>query len=344
MKKLKYLIFVLLLFPVSVLAGSKYVYIDDDVSINEEVGNSAVAFGGTVNVNNKIDGLGAFFGETVNYNTNSDYIAIFSNKVNLSGSFRDGAIFGNVIELQDMIINRDIVIFGNKIKINAQFNGNVLIFGSDIDINDSVISGDVYLKGNKVKISDNTKIDGVLKINSDASKSFSIDKYDIKEYNNINNKSDSKVIMDYVNRWVNILTVFLILYLLIPKLFNSFKKEEFGKNLGVGALLFVLVPIVGLILAITVFGNSIGIISILFYVIIIMMSKVITGYMLGNYIFSKYIKTYKSDYLMGVLGITIIYLISIIPYIGWVFNILLIIYTFGYIFKLIRFKKVKAEN
>lgn len=60
MKKLKYLIFVLLLFPVSVLAGSKYVYIDDDVSINEEVGNSAVAFGGTVNVNNKIDGLGAF--------------------------------------------------------------------------------------------------------------------------------------------------------------------------------------------------------------------------------------------------------------------------------------------
>ena len=29
MKKLKYLIFVLLLFPVSVLAGSKYVYIDD---------------------------------------------------------------------------------------------------------------------------------------------------------------------------------------------------------------------------------------------------------------------------------------------------------------------------
>ena len=101
MKKLKYLIFVLLLFPVSVLAGSKYVYIDDDVSINDEVGNSAVVFGGTVNVNNKIDGLGAFFGETVNYNTNSDYIAIFSNKVNLSGSFRDGAIFGNVIELQD---------------------------------------------------------------------------------------------------------------------------------------------------------------------------------------------------------------------------------------------------
>ena len=47
---------------------------------------------------------------------------------------------------------------------------------------------------------------------------------------------------------------------------------------------------------------------------------------------------------MGVLGITIVYLISIIPYIGWVFNILLIIYTFGYIFKLIRFKKVKAEN
>ena len=35
MKKLKYLIFVLLLFPVSVLAGSKYVYIDEDVSIND---------------------------------------------------------------------------------------------------------------------------------------------------------------------------------------------------------------------------------------------------------------------------------------------------------------------
>ena len=47
---------------------------------------------------------------------------------------------------------------------------------------------------------------------------------------------------------------------------------------------------------------------------------------------------------MGVLGITIVYLISIIPYIGWVFNIFLIIYTFGYIFKLIRFKKAKTEN
>ena len=49
MKKLKYLIFVLLLFPVSVLAGSKYVYIDDDVSIiktkyitNSEEGTIAI--------------------------------------------------------------------------------------------------------------------------------------------------------------------------------------------------------------------------------------------------------------------------------------------------------------
>ena len=37
--------------------------------------------------------------------------------------------------------------------------------------------------------------------------------YETAEYNNINNKSDSKVIMNYVNRWVNILTIFLLLYL-----------------------------------------------------------------------------------------------------------------------------------
>ena len=62
-----------------------------------------------------------------------------------------------------------------------------------------------------------------------------------------------------------------------------------------------------------------------------MIAKVLVGYVIGKYLYTKIFKLEEKKYLCGVLGITIVYLLSIIPYIGGWITFISLIYSFGII-------------
>ena len=123
---------------------------------------------------------------------------------------------------------------------------------------------------------------------------------------------------------VNILVVFALLAFFSPKLFNKIddKKKDIIKNIGLGFIFLLLLPIIILLLIITVFGLSLGIILIAIYLLLVYLANMITGYIIGSFIWDKLIKKEKRIYLTGVIGILILFLLKLILIIGIIVTII----------------------
>ena len=340
MKRRIFYCLILLFVPFMVFADSmdtinstKYVSIGEDYKLVDNYENTHIAFGSEIDILNNVDGIYAVFGEEVRYKAFNDYVALFGSDISISGSIRDGVVFGNYVSFKDANITRDIVIFGNKVTINGVFNGNVIVFADKVVVNDSNFALDLKVYSSNLTINNNTVISGNLEYNEDTI---------FKNYsNNINNIIINKVntnnsnnIFEYIFKLIRLLVIFLVLYLINSKMFNKFS-ANISKNIGYGFLSFLLLPICSLILLFTNFGITVSIIGIMLYIILLMLSKVIFGYVIGKYIWNKFIKKEEKIYLIGILGITIIYLLSIIPYIGELITFISLIYSFGIITNLI---------
>lgn len=337
MKKIyRYLIIILMMisiFPISVNADNKYITTGEDIVEEENIDNTHFTFGNRVSINNQVDGIYFIFGEEVKYNTSNEYVALFGNRVSISGSIRDGIIFGNIVNLNDVNINRDIVIFGNEVNLSGEYNGNVVVYGNKVNIEHGKFLKDITIHSDTIEIGSDTVVSGVLRYNEDT-KIANINYISNIKTEIITNKveviSTKDKILKHVDNIVRLLVIFLLMYLLIPKIFDKISNKV-GKNYLYGGISLIVLPLILLILLFTNYATSVAIIGIMLYVIFIMISKVLVGYILGKYIYTKIFKLEEKKYLCGILGIVIIYLLTLIPYIGVIITISNLIYSFGII-------------
>lgn len=332
MKKiLRYILMVLCLIPSITLADSRYISSEDNLVLDKDYNNSHIAFGQDVSINNHVDGIYLVFGESLKYQAENDYVALFGNRLDISGKIRDGAIFSNNVNFKDVEIERDIVIFGNRVELSGTFRGNVLIYADTVIINDSNIDQDLNVFSENLSIDKDTSVLGNLKYEEDTKISIDSDNINniIVSNNRITeNKKDE--VLDHVYSVIRLLVIFLVMYLLIPKVFDKINNNV-GKNFGYGLISFIVLPIVLIILLFTNLATSIAIIGIMLYIIFIMISKVLVGYIIGKYLYTKVFKLEEKKYLCGLIGIIILYLLSIIPYIGGWITFASLIYSFGII-------------
>jgi len=331
MKKILLLIFSLCIFPNLVFAKSNYFDISDDLILEENKNNSYIVFGDNIQVKNTVDGIYTIFGSEINYNTNNDYVMIFADEIDISGSIKDGIIFGNDIELSNVNISRDIIIFGNEVKLNGNFNGNILVVASLLDVKNSTFSKDLITYSNKLNIDSKTIIEGKLQYNDDTFikiNSKNIGNIVVKD--NINSMTIGKQITNHIYKLIGLLVIFLVMHLIIPYFFDKLF-NKLGKNFLYGTISFLGLPLILVILLFTNFATKVALIGILLYVIFIMISKIIVGYIIGDILWNKFIKSPKQKYLCGILGITTLYIISIIPIFGDLVTFVSLIYSFGII-------------
>ena len=117
--------------------------------------------------------------------------------------------------------------------------------------------------------------------------------------------------------------VFLVIALLLPKtiskteeIYNDKKGKGYIRNLGIGVILLIVVPLTSLLLLISNIGVSLGLILMAIYVIAIYLSYIYSGYVLGNLLINKWLKLKSNKYIVGLIGITILKLLTYIPAIG----------------------------
>lgn len=320
---------------------------DDSVSINNEITSSSVILGNDIVVSNKIDGVGLVLGGNVTFNSSMDYFATFGENVTFNGIVKDGIIFGsNVVLNESSSVSRDITLFASSASISGAINRNVVVYAEKVFIKDAQIAGNVKIVAKEIDIDDNASISGKLSYNEEANINISDVAHIGSKESFVTNKAKKEVIYENIKNkaisLVNVLVVFALLLYFFPKLFVKLENNKIKllKVFGLGILSLILVPIIILLLVLTVFGLSLGIILIAIYLILLYLSSIITGYLIGNFIWQKFIKIERRPYLIGIMGILILYILKVIPIVGTIISILSIIFGLGIVISMYHRKKV----
>ena len=92
--------------------------------------------------------------------------------------------------------------------------------------------------------------------------------------------------------------------------------SRFGTNLAIGLGVLIAIPVIALVALFTLVAAPLGIIALLFYAIMVYLSQGFASIWLGHMILEKLCKLHTNIYLEALVGVVILGLLSLIPYIG----------------------------
>lgn len=344
MKKLIFLIVCLLIIPMIIRADGLNFIADEDVDDTKEVVGSSVIFGNNVTSNNIVEGIDMLFGNNVNFNGESDYSLIFGNNISVKGNIKnDGFIFGNVIVFDENVtINRDLIIFGSDITIKGKINRDVTIYGMNVKI-DAEIAGNVNLKATEVTV--DGKIGGTLSYNEDAVIAINGEVNETKTTEKlVSEVTFQDKIWSFIANYGGKLVLFLAFALFVPQLFKRIDKKNENITIlngfslfGFGTLSIILIPVIFLMLLTLVFCMPLAILLLILYILAIWLSSIFTSYLVGNLIWKYFVKKDENVYLTGLIGISVISILSVVPYLGTLISVISIMIGMGVILQ--QFKK-----
>ena len=332
----KIFLVLLLLIPISVNALN--INVNGEVKENQEIQGSSVVLGNYVENTSKVSGLDMTLGNTIKYEGESEYLLSAGNNIEINGTVKnDGFVFGNVVNFnENSVIERDLLVLANNVTISGTIKKDVTIYAATVNINGTIEN--VNVKANEIII-ENANINN-LSYNEDA-----VIEIKDSEVNttNLTEKLQSEVtiqdqIMNFIYNLGGILVIFLALYLLAPKLFKKIENNNANITVlnvfsmfGFGTLSLILIPVIFILLLTMVFCMPLAILLLILYVLAIWLSSIFTGYLLGYVILTKLIKKENNPLLIGLIGIVILNLLGVIPYIGILITVISVMIGMGII-------------
>ncbi len=325
---------------------------DYDVTVNDEMEGSGFIAGNNVIINNRINGILFGAGYSVNVTGQSDYAFVAGNEVNIKGaSFKDGFLAGQTIEIEGVEAARDIYAAGQNISLKGSVGRNLYIAGESVVLENIAINGDVYIDSANITINSDTIINGKLSYNEDAniviSKMTNIGSTSTYKNQSVNFDVDPKVslgtrilakLVSTLTGLLNILVVGILMILLIPRLFNKLgeiKANRLLPSFAWGLLILVAVPIVSLITLVTYIGVSTGIIATVLYGVLVYVSTILSTYTVTSLILKDKV---KNPYFILLIGLSCLYLIKLIPFLGALVSFVMICLGLGLLTNLIKRK------
>lgn len=345
MKKKIFLLLILVLSLVMVPVGAKSkdnFAVDDNLKLDKSIGATTFAAGNTVNVNSEIDGAAFIAGNNVSISSSQDFLFTAGNSITLSGvNAKDAFVAGSNINIQSSNI-RDLYAAAETIRIDSNISRNAYLGGTNVTIN-SIINGDVEVSAENIVIGKEAEITGTLNYPENA-------KITIEETAKVAQKTTYKVdtstsektfrskLLDRLYAFISMLLIGIILMALNKKAFAKIAKikkdvSTFAKNVGIGFVFLVVIPIAAIILLFTVVGVPISIISLLLYGIMIYLSVIPTAYYLGNAFLKDKI---KNEFGLFVVSLLTIYILRMIPGIGGLVTFISLCFGLGVYFELIK--------
>lgn len=357
----KFLVLLILLVPFTVNADNTIdnvvsesndhftTVVDDDVKAEKDVNGSTVVAGNNVISTNTVDGINMLFGNNVQYQGNSDYAVIAGNIVNLSGNINnDGFIFGNIVTIDSNFnADRDLFVFANSVTIQGSINRDITIYAADVKLDNAQVMGNITVYASSLEISEKVNVNGTLSYNEDIEKNISesalITETKLLE-KIVEELSIPEKISTFLIDYAGMMVIFLVLAFTIPSLFKKIEasNEEFNVSkffslFGFGALFLIGVPMAIIVLFTTVIGTPLALIALFLYIIFICITTILSGYLLGYIIWKNFIKKENNVLLIGLIGISIVYVLNMIPVIGGYIAMISLMIGLGIVLKL--FKK-----
>ncbi len=297
-----------------------------------------------------IDGLSFAAGNTVFGYGNLTYAFYAGNVLNLNDKVsKDLFAAGNNITIgPEAVIERDAYIAGSSIIINANIGRDLRAASDYISLKGITIEGDAIIDASTIDLDENTVITGKLSYPSNA-KIANIDKASI---GNIEVNEVVDVDTTELNRSLTIslfiysilagIVTLLILLAVLPGLREKIDKvklnsSDIAKTSVLGLVLLVMIPVVSIFAIFTGLLTPITSIVLAIYFICLYLAPLFASYYVGYIINSKLFKLKKTYLLLSIfIGVVLVKLIGLIPFIGEIVSFLVLIYGFGLLFTLIK--------
>lgn len=321
-------------------------------TVNDDIfaAGRAVTNEGTVNGDMFVAAQNAMINGTI-----SGSIRALAETINVSARVdRNVLAAGRVITLEKAgTINGSMNAAGQTVTVNGVINKGFNAAGASVFI-DGTVTGDVYIEADNITVTPNARIDGNLSYKSSKEANIPAGVVTGKINKNITPKAVAAPkeekpfsIGNIISKLLWIISSFLLGALLI-KLFERFFttssdtiKTSWGKYLGIGFLTLIIVPIAVLMLLVTIIGIPIGLVSLVIYFLFLYLAKIPVSIFVGGLLLKD-----KSIYLKLLLGLVILGVIYLIPYLGGITSFAVILTGLGTLVYNIFFpkKEVVAES
>ncbi len=341
-KNLRVLIVFLLCLTFSVKGVQARSYISelfqagDKIKIEKELNGTSFIAGNEVDVNASINGIGFFAGNELNVNATQEYLFGVGNDISIKKDIeKDLFLAGTNIKIKDSNIKRDAYIAGETIEIDGNVDRNIYIYGNEVDLKGDY-KGNVTVYAMSIKVDKSTNISGTLKYNKDANVTGINKNIKTKYYETTKTISFKEYLIKFISSYIHIAVVAIVLIFMFERFFKKSlnqTKEITLKNIiiicGKGFLILIGVPIIAMMLLFSGLFMSVGVIGGIIYGILLYIANIFTAYILANIIDKKYLKKNMNSYLLMIIGLLIIYVVSIIPIIGSLLSFISLIFGLG---------------
>lgn len=322
--------------------------------INENANNNIMKFGSNVVATGTAEDLILLAGESVVSNAFGKYAFIVGSEITISENIeKDAFIAGKSIVINGNI-ERDLYIVGNSVIISGNVDRNINICATSLEISEgSTVGGNINATAvGMLKIADGATVNGTVRCSEASTISIpegiktSITPAEIDE------EFNQPTIFDDVGSmffWIFANVLFFSLALLLcPAMFekirNAYENKK-GKvyltSLGWGAVMLFAIPFLAIILMITIIGAIAGFAALIMYLILMMISTITVGYLLGTTIFSK---TKANKWVCGLTGIVILEVVSLVPYIGGMISFAKILIGLGVVVELFKKQEIAPKE
>jgi hypothetical protein len=281
------------------------------VSLIGSVGGDLRAAGGTVLIGGVVGGEAVAVGGQV--------------------SISEGATFG-----------KNVALAGGMVTFSGETKSGLKIYGDEAVI-DGKIEGDVFVKVRKLTLGPNAKVTGALSY--EAAEEAQIDPAAViggaVDFKKIETRArENKNIFwgffggVWLLKFLSVLLTGLILYWIFRRQTEEFVKrnlKEFGWDLLIGVAIAICLPIAAIISFVTLIGGVLGAGGLLLYSFLMILSPALAGMALGSLIWKLLSKKkeFHFNWKTVTVGILLMSLVWLIPFVGWIFCLVFGAAAFG---------------
>ncbi len=352
-----------MMFPVSTMAAVDF-RSGEEIDLSTQVfSDDVMVAGAMLSGTPEVKGDSFIVGSTIDLKGKyGDDLNVAGSQVEVSGEIADDLRMAGGNVSVDARIGGNVFIAGGQVDINeySVIAGDVYVAGGMVTIGGE-IKGKLHVSGGKVILNGivdgNTVIDAEDFAMGEDAKVLGDLKYIAKERladngeENVSGKVDFTKFEDMtvpavdigkaawigqISGWlIGVVMMFVVglLFVLLFKKFSDSISQNYVKKMGwsllIGLLMWIVIPVLSIIVMITVVGIPLGIMMLLAYGIVWYLAKVMAGLAVGSLILSRKSDKAGSMILSLAIGLLITELISVIPFVGWLFDLVLMLAGMG---------------
>lgn len=284
-----------------------------------------------------------------------DDAIVLAEELTVNGSVGDMLLAAGETVVIDGFVEGDLIAAGNEIRLtpNARIGGNAALAAGKVTVEDSNINGWLRVSAGELML--NGTVGNYVELYGDhirfgnnyrpASSTTITTTRELNREELGSAPEDLNIVVASEEGWVagvvfslwlyiSLLITGILLMLVFPQTTSDlyrFTSERYFKNTGIGFLLFLGIPLAIIALLIVVLTIPVSFVLMVLYGLALLVSYLLVATILGTIL----IRIFKSgekftDYYWGLaIGMILILVLGVLPYVGWIINLLLIFFGLG---------------